>query len=109
MSAYGDIVTAALPDKTGRARAITLAEAPAWTPRQPAPSAAARDQLAAAFLDLPVERQATLLEYQWRTVKGPAMLPALRRLAAAPPTGAPPSAISRCGGSRSSRQTRRAP
>ena len=47
-----------------------------------------RNQLAAAFLDLPVERQASLLEHQWRTVKGPAMLPALRRLAATPPAGA---------------------
>jgi hypothetical protein len=85
LSAYGDIVTAALPDKTGRARAITLAEAPGWMPRQSAPTPAARDQIAAAFLDLPAERQASLLEYQWRTVKGPAMLPALRRLVAAPP------------------------
>jgi hypothetical protein len=33
LSAYGDIVTAALPDKTGRARAITLAER--RMPRQP--------------------------------------------------------------------------
>jgi hypothetical protein len=84
LSAYGDIVTAALPDKIGRARAITLAEMPAWMPRQPAPAPTARDQLAAAFLDLPVDRQSTLLQIQWRTVKGPAMLPALRRLAAAP-------------------------
>jgi hypothetical protein len=87
-SAYGDVVTAALPDKTGRARAITLAEAPAWMPRPLAPASAARDQLAAAFLDLPVERQASLLEYQWHAVKGPAMLPALRRLAAMPPAAA---------------------
>lgn len=93
MSDYRDIVTAAMPDKTGRARAITLAEAQALAQRQPsARSAASRDQLAAAFLDLPVERQTALLEYQWRTVAGPAMLPALRRLVAAAPADAPSAA-----------------
>ena len=90
MSEYGDILTAVLSNKTDRARAITLAEAQTLVQRQPsARSAASRDQLAAAFLDLPVERQANLLEYQWRTVAGPAMLPALRRLVDAPPTNAP--------------------
>jgi hypothetical protein len=85
LSAYGDIVTAALPDKTDRARAITLAEAPAWRPRQAAPTAAAGKELAAVFLDLPAERQTNLLEYQWHTLKGPAMLPMLRRLVAMSP------------------------
>jgi hypothetical protein len=93
MSAYGDILTAATQDKTGRARAITLAEALALAQRQPsARSAAARDQLAAGFLDLPIERQINLLEYQWRTLAGPAMLPVLRRLIAAAPTDAPSAA-----------------
>jgi hypothetical protein len=92
MTAYIGIVNAALPDKTDRARAITMVEAQTWPQRQPpARSAASRDQLAAAFLDLPVERQANLLEYQWSTVAGPAMLPALRRLADAPPTNDTPS------------------
>ena len=93
MSVYGDIVAAAMLDKTDRARAITLAEAQPLAQRQAsARPAAARDQLAAAFLDLPVERQTNLLEYQWRTVAGPAMLPALRRLIAAAPTDAPSAA-----------------
>jgi hypothetical protein len=93
MSVYGDILSAAMLDKTDRARAITLAEAQALAQRQPsAGSAASRDQLAAAFLDLPVERQTNLLEYQWRTLAGPAMLPALRRLIAAAPTDAPSAA-----------------
>jgi hypothetical protein len=90
MSVYGDMLTAAMPDKTDRARGITLAEAPTLTQHQPsAGSATSRDQLVARFLDLPVERQARLLEYQWRTVAGPAMLPVLRRLVDAPPTNAP--------------------
>jgi len=93
MSVYGDIVTAAMLDKTDRARAITLTEAQALAQRQPsATSAASRDQLAAAFLDLPVERQANLLEYQWRTLAGPAMLPLLRRLIASASTDAPSAA-----------------
>jgi hypothetical protein len=94
MLVYGDILTAAMVDKTARARAITLAEAQAVT-RQPlvlARSAASRDQLAAAFVDLPVERQINLLEYQWHALAGPAMLPALRRLIAAAPTDAPSAA-----------------
>jgi len=86
-------LTAVLSNKTDRARAITLAEAQALAQRQPsARSAASRDQLAAAFLDLPVKRQTNLLEYQWRTLAGPAMLPALRRLIAAAPTDAPSAA-----------------
>jgi hypothetical protein len=75
MSSYRDIVTASLPEKTERARAITLAE-----------TAASGDQLAKVFLDLPVERQTNLLAYQWHTVTGPAMLPALRQLVNAPVT-----------------------
>ena len=91
-----------MPDKTNWARAITLAEAHVVLQRQPsAGSAASRDQLAAAFLDLPVARQVNLLEYQWRTVAGPAMLPALRRLVDAPPTNASSLPIWRSGGWRS--------
>jgi hypothetical protein len=79
-----------MPDKNDRARAITLAEAQTLVERQPsARLVTSRDQLAAAFLDLPVERQANLLEYQWRTVAGPAMRPVLRRLVDAPPTNPP--------------------
>jgi hypothetical protein len=93
MSMYGDMLTAAMLDKTDRARAISLAEAQALTQRQPsAESAASRAHLAASFLDLPVERQTNLLEYQWRTLAGPAMLPVLRRLIAAAPTDAPSAA-----------------
>ncbi len=89
MSVYRDILAAAILDKTDRARAITLSEAHALAKRQPsAGSAPSRDQLAAAFLELPVERQTNLLEYQWRTLAGPAMLPALRRLIVATPTDA---------------------
>jgi len=93
MSVYGDILTAAMQDKSDRARAITLAEAQALAQRQPsARSAASQGQLTAAFLYLPVERQINLLEYQWRTLAGPAMLPVLRRLIAEAPTDAPSAA-----------------
>jgi len=87
MSAYVDVLTAAMPDKTDRARAITVLETQALArQRQPSSSSAAsRDRLAAQFLDLPAERQANLLEYQWGAVAGPSMVPALRRLVDAPP------------------------
>lgn len=90
LSMYADIVAAAAPDKTGRARAITLAELQAMSPRRlSAGSTTARDQLVAAFLDLPSERQTRLLEYEWPAVAGPAMLPALRRLVAVAPANTP--------------------
>lgn len=89
VSLYGDILAAAMPDKTDRARAVTLAEAQALAQGPSAKSAASQDQLAARFLDLPAERQANLLEYQWRTIAVSALLPALRRLVDSPPTGAP--------------------
>jgi hypothetical protein len=89
VSAYRDIVTAALPGKTDRARAITLAELPVLTnSRSISGPAASGEQLAGAFLDLPRERQTNLLAYQWRTIAGSAMLPALRRLVSAPPSDA---------------------
>jgi hypothetical protein len=93
MSSYVEVLTSAMPNKTDRARAITLAETQALARQQPrsANSADARDQLAARFLDLPAERQASLLDLQWPTVAGPAMLPALRRLAVSPPGTATPS------------------
>jgi hypothetical protein len=79
---YADILAAALPDKTDRARAITIAERQDTLARSSSASgpAVAREQLAAAFLALPVERQASLLGFQWSTIASPAMIPVLRRL-----------------------------
>ena len=86
MSAYREMVAAALPDKTGQARAITLVEMQALDQqRQPSErSTASRTLIAAGFLDLPADRQATILEHQWPTVAGPEILPALRRLVDSP-------------------------
>ena len=86
-AAYTEILDAALPEKSARARAMILS----WrveSGRRPDPgsptSAASRDrlreQLAATFLELSNERQATLLEYQWPALAGPAMVPVLRAL-----------------------------
>ena len=44
---------------------------------------------AVRLLELPPDRQASLLEYEWQTIAGPAMVPALRRLLDAPPTDSP--------------------
>jgi hypothetical protein len=94
VTVYSEMLAAAMLDKTDRARAITLAEG-LGLPGGPSPATAAAspsriaDQLAAAFLDLPAERQATLLGLQWRTVAGPAMIPALRRVVDAPSSNEP--------------------
>ena len=90
LSAYVDAVTDALPDKTDRARAITVAELRALpSPSSSAGSTSSRDRLAATFLDLPAERQVNLLAYEWQSIAGSAMLPALRKLIDADATEPP--------------------
>jgi hypothetical protein len=89
VAVYSDMLAAAMPAKTDRARAITLAEGLGRPGRPSTATATSPDELAAAFLDLPAERQATLLGFQWQTVAGPAMIPALLRLVDAPPTNEP--------------------
>ncbi len=85
---YAEMLAAGLPEKTGRARAITLAEQSAPPARSSAGSGSpvTREQLATAFLELPTERQANLLESDWPTIASPAMIPVLRQLAESSPT-----------------------
>jgi hypothetical protein len=86
---YAALLASSLPRKTGAARAVSAAEYAAYTRRAEstrtvAPStdaALARQQLIAAFLDLPESRQRSLLAVDWPTVADSAMLPALRTLA----------------------------
>jgi hypothetical protein len=97
---YAKILASALPLKTATARAVSAAEYAAYlrresafakgyggtgsltaTPRGSAASAAARQQLVAAFPALPELRQRRVLEYEWGTVAGTGMLPVLRGLA----------------------------
>ena len=85
---YTEILDAALPEKSARARAMILS----WRvesvrradPKSPASSTASRnrlrEQLAATFLELSIQRQTALLEYQWDTLAGQAMMPVLRTL-----------------------------
>jgi hypothetical protein len=85
---YSDILAAALPEKTGQARAITIADR-MGTPGLSSPASGStgfREQLATTFLALPAERQASLLEFQWSTIASPAMVPVLRRLVERSPT-----------------------
>ncbi|MEO8077317.1 MAG: hypothetical protein ABI818_13380 [Acidobacteriota bacterium] len=88
---YEDVLDAALPEKTPRARAIILAHRLESGRRPDPPSVVTastgdrlRGQLAATFLELPAVRQSSLLEYQWRSLAGPAMVPVLRALIAPP-------------------------
>ena len=85
---YTEILVAALPDKTDRARATTLSTLLELS-QQPAPTGASsrvalpdtvRSQLTATFRALPPERQRTLLEHQWQSLAGPEMVPVLRRI-----------------------------
>jgi hypothetical protein len=80
---YAEVISAALPEKTGQARAITLAErlGNEFAASAGAARAVSREQLAGNFLQLPAERQEGLLGSQWSSVASPAMIPALRQLA----------------------------
>lgn len=82
-ASYMDLLVAALPHKTDRARALTVTELVEAAPG----GAVGRDlgrQLASVFLDLPLERQISLLQYYWRSLAGAEMLPILRRLVEQP-------------------------
>jgi hypothetical protein len=91
---YTAILMPALPAKGPRARAFSLAGLLDQLSAGPAGARAGaqlRNQVAAAFLDLPLDRQRTLLEQQWRRFGGPEMLPALRHLVSASPGAASPA------------------
>ncbi len=84
---YAARLIASLPAKQPPARAVSLntllgfarnGPQPPWLPSVVA-------SLIANFRSLPVMTQSTLLEYQWSTLKGPAILPLLRDLVANPP------------------------
>ena len=76
------LLEAALPLKTGAARAVSMAEHSdiVRTTAVGGAAAAARKGLIAAFSELPAERQETLLRFQWRSIADPSLVPALRQL-----------------------------
>jgi hypothetical protein len=82
---YEGLLEAALPLKTGPARAVSAAEHAEIVRTRPSKTtsaaATARKQLIAAFSDLPAARQETLLQFQWRSIADSALVPALRQLA----------------------------
>jgi hypothetical protein len=84
---YARLLEAALPLKTGAARAVSVAEHAEIVRTRPstastgAAATAARKELIAAFSELPAARQEVLLQFQWRSVADPALVPALRQLA----------------------------
>ena len=88
MERYAQMLEAALPTKTGAARAVSTAEhltivrGRADAGSTPAADAeSVRRQLIASFSDLPAVRQERLLSYEWQTVADVALVPALRQLA----------------------------
>jgi hypothetical protein len=70
-------------NKDPRARAITIESA--FQAMRPGPEREAlRADVIATFLDLPTDRQRSVLEHHWSSFNVPAMLPVLRRLSATP-------------------------
>jgi len=94
---YAGRLLAALPRKTGRARAVsalTLLELtePASCGAQGEPPAVApqladglREELAASFSELPAAKQEELLSLRWDMLRGPGMAAVLRHTYAEPP------------------------
>jgi len=79
---YTARMSAAAAKKDPKARALTAASAlENAPPKDPAAREALRDQVVAAFLDLPGDVQSRFLEYRWPAVATPAMAPTLRTLA----------------------------
>jgi hypothetical protein len=79
---YQAIARASLPDKSGPARALTLADE---FEAQRDSADELRHQLTLVFLNLPAPRQRRLLEYSWSRLRSPEILPALRTLVAKGP------------------------
>jgi HEAT repeat protein len=72
-----------LSSKRGRARGVSLSTA-IWGLDQAAPAETRRkmaEQLMQYFDDLPIQTRIAYLKYEWDLVKGPQMLPLLRRVA----------------------------
>jgi hypothetical protein len=80
-----EAVVAALPAKTGSARALTLNGLLESDAVDPSLARTLRPALAAAWADLPAQTQTELIQYRWPLIAGPEMLPVLRRIVAEPP------------------------
>jgi hypothetical protein len=76
---------AAVPGKSGRARALTLYGLLTASRGQEAGVETMRSALIAAWADLPRETQDELIRYRWPLIAGPEMLPILRGVAEEPP------------------------
>lgn len=89
-------VVAALPRKTGRARALTLNALLMTGQNDPALARTIRPALIAAWNDLPRETRRDLIQYRWPLIAGPEMLPILRRVMEdQPPSARTESAFTR--------------
>jgi hypothetical protein len=78
---------AALPQKTGKARALSALGVLMTEPHDPALAAPARKILIASWNDLPLKKQQDLVANHWSLIDTPQMLPILTRMASGP---APP-------------------
>lgn len=78
-------LAAAVDHKTGTARATSLALLAQNGENGPRTEDSVRARLAERFQDLDPESQVRMLEYGWDRIRGPAMIPVLRRIAEDPP------------------------
>jgi hypothetical protein len=81
---YEQRLAVAVSRKVGPALAISLTTIFGNAADVP-PTAEVQARLASVFFDLPPDRQASLLEYNWQRLASPAMLPVLRKVYENPP------------------------
>lgn len=78
LEAHPDLA-AAIPQKRGAARAISMTTLLDGTPAESVPPET-RAEIAGLFPDLPSDRQSDLLGPQWQKIAGPTMIPVLRHI-----------------------------
>ena len=79
-------VIAALPRKTGLARAVTLNTVLTSRDNDPSLIQSLKPLLVASWKDLPLSSQEDLLLYRWKVIEGPEMLPILHSILAQSPS-----------------------
>jgi hypothetical protein len=85
MQAAVEATTAALPQKTGRARAVTLqALAEAADLLGGATASQVRKQFLESWNELPEKTKSDLIQYRWSMIAGPEMLPILKDFVSGP-------------------------
>lgn len=79
------VLAGVIEQKQGAAKAISIKTLLDGMPSEPAP-AKLRAEIAGLFQELPAGQQSELLNYQWKKIDGPEMIPVLRQIRESAPS-----------------------